>query len=208
MTRRGSRSIEDFDSGGRALQECNPSTESTVDCVSIPPGSGPAWAGVFFQELPPQATAQSEKLTVNVGREAAIYKTTGAVSANDQRRRSINRFGIPSLSRVSFGFSLHPAPCPRTNLDVELDWSACALRLSSQATPRAHSPGSYPPGGSISSKIQIHLLLPEGSPPPVWRMPEAQSRWLPHHAGPIVQPNTAYRCAILEGISDAALAWF
>src|SRR5207247_2633020 len=63
-------------SGDRALQECNLSTEPSVDCASIPPGPSDCLGRddrIHFRDAPPQATVQSEKLILySVGRQAAF----------------------------------------------------------------------------------------------------------------------------------------
>ena len=61
--------------GDRALQECNPSTQSSVECRVLHPfRTGALCSG---PDAPLQSMVQSEKLKSNlVGRQAAILQTS------------------------------------------------------------------------------------------------------------------------------------
>ena len=90
-------------SENRALQECNPSAEPSMDCKDcIPPGSGKLPGRALALRMPLQAMVKAKNSSFPLGPQAAILNFLPTNSATDPEKHTIIKWDLPGVSQGQF----------------------------------------------------------------------------------------------------------
>ena len=154
--------------GDRALQECNPSTGSSLDCGCIPPAPAQAWAGVFSAADASASQGQSEKLIFFLSAVRPPFSSgLPTNSATDPKKRiKPTRCDFNTLRQVCNYIPAYLVP--RLARECEIDargfspWSHVVSLLSAQM---AHSIGL----NDVCDSLNLHsgpLSTIRGATPP------------------------------------------